>query len=79
MSSKLESPDPEQLRAEKILKEMERQERRGKSSRALGCLPWVLFAALVLAIVVVALTQRGQLSGYWQRFVKPDSIPGLGR
>jgi hypothetical protein len=74
-----EVPDPEQIRGEKMLREMEKLERRKDSPRVLGCLPWVLFGTLVLAIVVVASIHWEALSGYWQRLVNPDSIPGLGQ
>ena len=74
MSGKPQVPDPEQVRGEKILHEMEQLERRRKSPRVLGCLPWVLLAVLVLAIIVVASIHRERLSGYWQRLVNPDAV-----
>ena len=65
---------PEQVRGEKILHEMERLERRKRSPKVLGCLPWVLLAVLVLAIIVIASVHRERLSGYWQRLVNPESV-----
>jgi hypothetical protein len=78
MSPKLGFPDPEQLRGEKILHQMEKLEQRKESPKVLGCLPWVLFAVLVQAIMVLALVHWERLSDYWQRLVKPDSIPASG-
>jgi hypothetical protein len=76
MQSPPKVPDPEQVRGEKILREMERLERRKKSPGATGCLPWVLLALLVLAIVVVALIHRERLAAYWLRLARPDSVLG---
>ncbi|UCG42791.1 MAG: hypothetical protein JSU73_13175 [candidate division WOR-3 bacterium] len=58
---------------------MERLERRRRSPNVLGYLPWMLFALLLLVIVVAVFSNWGGLSGYWQRLVSPDSIPGLGQ
>ena len=76
MRSRPADPDPDQVRGERILREMERLERRKKSPRVTGCLPWALLALLVLAIVVVASIRRERLAGYWLRLVRPDSILG---
>lgn len=49
------TPDPEQARGERILRQLGRLERRKPQPRFLGCLPWALalFLVLVIALVVI--------------------------
>jgi len=71
--------DPEVERGRKILAEMDKLEERRRLPRYGGTLPWILVIALVLAIVVVVLTNRERFALIWGHLVRPDSVPGLGR
>jgi len=62
-----------------MLRDMERLRRRSRPRDVPGYLPLVLFGVLLLVIVVLAFSHWKGLSAYWQRLVKPDSIPGLSR
>lgn len=64
-------------RAEKILAAMNRLKRRKEMPRLITWFPWILTAALIVAIAFVILSNRQQFLQIWNHLVRPDSLPGM--
>ncbi len=76
MARKKGVPDPEEERGKKILRAIDRLERRKKAPRVLSCLPWLLGLIVVAAIVAVIVGNWDRFSVIWGHLARPDSIPG---
>ena len=70
--------DPEQERAERILRDMRGLERRRPETRYWRWLPWLLVLAVVIAVALILLGNIEVFRLAWTRLAHPDSIPGAG-
>ncbi|OYD17398.1 hypothetical protein CH330_00300 [candidate division WOR-3 bacterium JGI_Cruoil_03_51_56] len=69
--------DSEEERGKRILKQIEQLEKKRRSPKFSSWIPWILAFVLVLAIVVILLTNWNSFSSLWSHLIRPDSIPGI--
>jgi uncharacterized membrane protein len=70
------APDPDEERARKILAALEKVQPRRARLAGYSWFIVVMSLVLVLAIVVLVLTNRQRFAFIWQHMTRPDSLPG---
>jgi hypothetical protein len=70
------SPE-EEHKAKLILQAMGKLERRRQAPRLATWIPWLITIALVVAIVVVLLTNREKFLSIWNHIFRPETLPGM--
>ncbi len=68
--------DPEIERGRKIIRQMEKLERRRRVPRYNGALVFVLALVLISAIIIVVVGNRERFALIWGHLTRPDSVPG---
>jgi hypothetical protein len=68
--------DPEVERGKRILKTMEKVQRRTPRRATYGWLIALMALALAAAIVLVVLTNKERFGFIWNHLLRPDSLPG---
>jgi hypothetical protein len=69
--------DPEQLKGEKVIREMKRLERRRKHFKFSSILPWVIVLVLIGLIAFALWFNWARFSLLWERLMNPGEIPGV--
>jgi len=63
--------DPDEERGRKILRQLDKLERKKPRPRFLGCLPWALALFVLLLIALVVILNLDKFQQYWQHLFHP--------